>query len=59
MDEQNATPLLNEAMQPYLDKSYEIVNATDTSAELFKPKKKMGWWVVVCLFGEDVHLLNL
>lgn len=47
MDEQKSSPQLKEAMQPYLDKGYEVVNATDTSAELFKPKKKMGWWVAV------------
>ena len=47
MDQQNSPSQLQEAVQPYLDKGYEVVNATDTSAELFKPKKKMGWWVAV------------
>ena len=45
MDEQSSPLTLEEAMQPYLDKGYEIVTATDTSAELFRPKQKMGWWV--------------
>jgi hypothetical protein len=47
MDEQSAPLTLEEAMQPYLDKGYQIVNSTDTSAELFRPKKKMGWWIAV------------
>ena len=47
MDQQNSPSQLQEAVQPYLEKGYEVVNATDTSAELFKPKKKMGWWVAV------------
>jgi len=47
MDGQSPTPTLEGAMQPYLDKGYQIVTATDTSAELFRPKEKMGWWVAV------------
>ena len=45
MDEQSSPLTLEEAMQTYLDKGYEVVNATDTSAELFRPKKQMGWWM--------------
>jgi hypothetical protein len=47
MDEQNPPSQLQEAMQPYLEKGYEVVQATDTSAELLKPKKKMGWWIAL------------
>jgi hypothetical protein len=38
---------LQEAIQPYLEKGFVVVNASEAAAELFKAKKKMGWWVAV------------
>ncbi|MCB0036557.1 MAG: hypothetical protein KDE51_21140 [Anaerolineales bacterium] len=51
MDHQNLSPQLQEAMQPYLAKGYEVVTTTDRSAELLKPKVKMGWWVALLNTG--------
>jgi hypothetical protein len=38
---------LQEAVQPYLEKGFVVVKASETTAELFKAKKKMGWWMAV------------
>ena len=51
MNDQSSPQTLEGAMQPYLDKGYQIVSSTDTSAELFKPKEEMGWWIAALNTG--------
>ena len=51
MDNQSSPQTLEDAMQPYLDKGYQIVSSTNTSAELFRPKDKMGWWIAALNTG--------
>jgi len=51
MTEQQLPANLQTTIQPYLDRGYELVSSAEASAKLFRPKKKMGWWVAALNTG--------